>query len=428
MDMKKLLEAVTKFSGEEVGQKPGDQVRGTEKAKPTKSGKDHPFKGRLVGASESVLKDLSQLSEEQQVEWKLREMWANFNEEDLGVHPKRAGRKSDRPSRGHKEHPRYKTIKADEGWESGPEEYKEPYDDADDAYDRMRQDKLDREAEAEWAKKPKVTTYKLSGRGPNMEPNYEFGGEFSDMDAAQEYRRKLMADPDTPHPEHIGIRTITRLAENSVTPLRDREDYHAKSKALQDIQLDPDTHKDPQLSAELARRKDILMQQAKRLGIDESRAHKVLNTWFKNRERQEKFAKGELKVPTPQERRAELAKPKQVKEYGASMSGATGAGGTATNTTTTTPTGAGNPTDPEAAKKAAAALTQIKAATNSPAPTASIAKALDAADQGKQVGSTDMKALKPMMDVIKQAAQDPKLANQFKTLSQQARQAQQQAK
>jgi hypothetical protein len=33
-----------------------------------------------------------------------------------------------------------------------------------------------------------------------------------------------------------------------------------------------------------------------------------------------------------------------------------------------------------------------------------------------------------MMDVIKQAAQDPKLANQFKTLSQQARQAQQQAK
>ena len=35
------------FAGEKVGQKPGDQVRGTERAK--KSKKQHPFKGRLVG-------------------------------------------------------------------------------------------------------------------------------------------------------------------------------------------------------------------------------------------------------------------------------------------------------------------------------------------------------------------------------------------
>lgn len=38
-----------KFAGELVGQKPGDQVRGKEKAK--KSGKNHPFKGRLVGST-----------------------------------------------------------------------------------------------------------------------------------------------------------------------------------------------------------------------------------------------------------------------------------------------------------------------------------------------------------------------------------------
>lgn len=49
-DMKKLLESMTKFAGEPE-QKPGDQVRGTDKAKHSK---DHPFKGRLVGASESV--------------------------------------------------------------------------------------------------------------------------------------------------------------------------------------------------------------------------------------------------------------------------------------------------------------------------------------------------------------------------------------
>jgi len=40
-------EADIKFAGEYVGQKPGDQVRGTELAKKNK--KQHPFKGRLVG-------------------------------------------------------------------------------------------------------------------------------------------------------------------------------------------------------------------------------------------------------------------------------------------------------------------------------------------------------------------------------------------
>ena len=46
MDMKKLIESVDKFAGEPT-QKPGDQVRGTNKAK--KGGKKHPFAGRLVG-------------------------------------------------------------------------------------------------------------------------------------------------------------------------------------------------------------------------------------------------------------------------------------------------------------------------------------------------------------------------------------------
>lgn len=40
------------FAGAKVGQKPGDQVRGTEVAKKKKSG-EHPFKGRLVGATEA---------------------------------------------------------------------------------------------------------------------------------------------------------------------------------------------------------------------------------------------------------------------------------------------------------------------------------------------------------------------------------------
>lgn len=471
MDIKQLLEKMDQFAGQAVGQKPGDQWRGSDKLPPGK---------KLVG--DSILKDLSKGKTPKSKEQELSEEFQAFLEAEFkDTVDKRPARKNARPARGHEPKSGYKTVKADEsamsdkdielqdyrsmshkefqtaygmtktewinqnkalvikrpdlkkslgldeGWESGPEEYKEPYDDADDAYDRRRQEKIDAEAEKAQAKRPQTKIYSLLGRGPNMEPNYKFPGEYNSLDAAVAARKKIMADPKTPYPQHIGISSRTKyLDENSVTPLRDREDYQAKSKTLQDIQMDPDTHKDPQLSSELARRKDILMKQAQALGIDESRAHKVLNTWFKDRERQEKFAKGELTVPTPQERNTKIEKPKkEVKEYGASMSGATGTGSVATSTTAATPPGPGNPNDPEAVKKAAAALTQIKSATNSPAPPAVIAKALDAADQGKQVGSADMKALKPMMDVIKQAAQDPKLAAQFKTLSQQARQAQQ---
>ena len=335
MDIKQLLEKMDQFAGQEVGQKPGDQWKGTDKGTPGK---------KLVG--DSILKDLSKGKKAKSKEQELAEEWANFNEEDLGTHPKRPGRKSDRHSRGHEPQPRYKTVKADEsamsekdielqdyrsmshkefqtahgmtktewinknkalviqnpklkqalgldegaeqdpivatvvkqmrpgltgldmgneaflyfayelgkqrardawsdylpairhayeqglnedantdnklaklltrfinqhegtdravaldaieyikkighieqfatsldyfavdldeGWESGPEEYEEPYDDADDAYDRQRQEKIDTEAEKEWAKLPKVSTYKLVGRGPNMEPNHEF--------------------------------------------------------------------------------------------------------------------------------------------------------------------------------------------------------------------------------------------------------------
>ena len=51
-DMRMLLEAVAKFTFANPQQKPGDQVRGTEKARP--KGNKHPFAGRLVGTGEST--------------------------------------------------------------------------------------------------------------------------------------------------------------------------------------------------------------------------------------------------------------------------------------------------------------------------------------------------------------------------------------
>ena len=60
---------------------------------------------------------------------------------------------------------------------------------------------------------------------------------------------------------------------------------------------------------------------AKGIKIEESRAHDKLSKWFKDRELAQKFSSGELKIPTPQERQAQLAKqePKKEKvdEYGA---------------------------------------------------------------------------------------------------------------
>jgi hypothetical protein len=326
-----------------------------------------------------------------------------------------------------------------EGWESGPKEYEEPYDDADDAYDRQRQEKIDTEAEKEWAKLPKVSTYKLIGRGPNMEPNHEFGDEFDSMEQALDYRAEIMKDPKTPHPEHIGIRTITRVVdkeqtdENSVTTPKNPE--HAKQMMKDLGQLGTQVpNPDPELAATIARRKDILVKQAKELGIDESRAHKILNTWFKDRERQEKFAKGELTVPTPQERNVKIEKPKAKKEkvnelstgdavqkpVYAQSAGATGLPDVSKLNPQQKKDLAAR-VDPDAEKKAAAAVASLKSATGSTASPDKLMKALDSADQGKSADAQTMSALQPVMDVVRKAGTNPKLSGTLKSLINQAK-------
>ena len=59
--MRDLLEKIT-FAGQAVGQRPGDQVRGSEPMPRKGGGKKHPYAGRLVGggAAESVEEDLEE--------------------------------------------------------------------------------------------------------------------------------------------------------------------------------------------------------------------------------------------------------------------------------------------------------------------------------------------------------------------------------
>lgn len=150
----------------------------------------------------------------------------------------------------------------EEGWESGPDEREPDVDRSDWDYDQAMQDKLDAKMMAE----PKKASYKLNGRGPNMEPNWDFGlDEFETIEAAKAERDRLMADPSTPNPRDISIQTINRTLKEwsgqPTMPLRSKEDYFAKRKALADLQNDPDTAKDPMLKNEVVRRIMSLQKQ-----------------------------------------------------------------------------------------------------------------------------------------------------------------------
>ncbi|CAB4133628.1 hypothetical protein UFOVP257_350 [uncultured Caudovirales phage] len=70
--MRDLLESMDKFAGQSVGQKPGDQVRGSEPMPKKGGGKKHPYAGRLVGGcseSENIEESLRQEYEQYLAEY-----------------------------------------------------------------------------------------------------------------------------------------------------------------------------------------------------------------------------------------------------------------------------------------------------------------------------------------------------------------------
>ena len=116
MDIKQLIEKMDQFAGQAVGQKPGDQWRGTDSAPPGK---------KLVG--DSVLKDLSKGKTPKTREQELSEEFQEFLEAEFkDTVDKRPARKNARHSRGHEPKSGYKTVKADEGTETAPAALKDP--------------------------------------------------------------------------------------------------------------------------------------------------------------------------------------------------------------------------------------------------------------------------------------------------------------
>jgi len=211
----------------------------------------------------------------------------------------------------------------------------------------------------------------------------------------------------------MGQDSINRTGYN---PLRDKNDYDKKVNDLIELGKKPGMNK--QMQDQIQQRILDLRTAAISKGFiqAESRGHTIIANKLKDVERAKKFASGKLNVPTPQERQAQLKqleKPKkQIKEFGANNPPQSTAGQTTQQT------------DPKQAQAVAQATQAMKSATGSSAPTATLAKALDTASQGKPVAGQEAAALEPLMKDMATVAQDPKLAGSFKSLVSQINQAQ----
>ena len=194
-------------------------------------------------------------------------------------------------------------------------------------------------------------------------------------------------------------------------PIRDERDYLDKLSKLSNSSRKPGL--DQAMKDHITQRINDLNAEARKKGYTqvESRAHKVISTKLKNLERERKFASGELKIPTPQERQAQLKKletePKQVKEYGA--------------TTTGSPTS----TSTDDMKKAMVATSALKSATGTAQSAPALMKAMDTISQGKSASSTDMMTAQNTLQDINTAFKEPELANALKPILAKANQLQQ---
>ena len=313
MDMKKLLEAVNKFSGEPE-QTPGDQVRGDEKAKPSKDGK-HPFQGKLVGEMAKI--EHNQQQKQISLEQRLEKMYQEFKD----TIDKRPARQGSRHPRGHEPQEQYQVLQ-DESSESEKrvatklkniERLKTPISDE----EWEKHQKLMKKEREEWIKDNPNSIFKEDEVLAIKEDPF---GQWVIWDKVKNKTRKAFDDKESAYGylEHV---------------LSNDKNY-AVMHGSEVIEL------------------------------------------------------------------AEYGTMQNIKP-----------GDTATNNAET---------DKETAQNIATATTTIKQATGAVVPPATLAKAIDSASQGNAVSATDARALEPVMGIVKKAASDPKIAQQFKNLAQQA--------
>lgn len=108
--------------------------------------------------------------------------------------------------------------------------------------------------------------------------------ELAEQESAKQERLKMYS-------QKIANRVLVKETE-----LKDKEDLKAKRKALQDIQMDPATSKDPQLKKELIQRKAALEKEAKKKGLSENQVPPVAPQ--QQEVRDERVIQQEIKVQT----------------------------------------------------------------------------------------------------------------------------------
>jgi len=409
----------------------------------------------------NMMKELKKVSEDMTVEQKLKEMWAQFNEEDLGVEPKRPSRKGARHPRGHEPHPRYKTVKTVKTDEAGSP--------AQQAAIAIAMKKAGKKPKNEGAEQDPIVSKVVKQMRPgltNLELSneaflyfaYELGKQRA-RDAWSDYLPAIRAEYEKGLNESADLKKqadkYTELAakankagddekckafQKKVADIKKKmskqvdESYYGPVEARWIVTLSDDEgqhlktyHKKfPSLSAAKKAYKntpyasDFKYKPVEKATTDESRGHKIIANKLKDIERAKNF-----RVPTPQER-AELQKKlnaldkkKAVDEDGGATFGQPAPGqssNTPGQTANTALSLTSISTDPGAIAKAQKQAQQTALATNTlttavNAKTGSPEKtvqALNHAMQGKPIDATDAKTLQPLIqNILGKAAQDP---------------------
>lgn len=382
MDLRKLLGKLDLLEGsmksaekQPTGPKFTGQWKGTDKGTPGKK-----YVGDSVEPEESILKDLSKGPTPKTKEQDLAEQFEQFlqalEEENLGVADKRPARKGARPARDYgktgEPSKRYNQVK-----ENKPSEF------------RQRSMQQQQEAVANIAADPRWTEiekeYLIAINDPKGKvyraAYYSFPkGQDAKEAARQEIAAKHNIDPAT--------------LEDAERQLR--LDNLTKSYWLEKEQL----------IKEISNPHDVIKQKLQDIERERNPSPRTDDLSAREARAKAEYRKYVAKM--------KKKNPDYIPLYKVDEAGANNP--PQQNTTTQA-----NPQQQQQAKNVAQGTQALKAAIGSTAPTDVLAKAIDTASQGTQIDAKSAQALEPVMNVVKQAAQDPNLANQFKSFVSQAR-------
>jgi hypothetical protein len=110
-----------------------------------------------------------------------------------------------------------------------------------------------------------------TGVGPNIKVNgmtlYQAVRKGLNLDSTPEQPSQVSAQPAAKKPAAKKVPGKSPQAELLESVLRDKTDYYEKRKTLQQLQIDPNTSKDPQLQKEIIKRTHELEREARQKGI-----------------------------------------------------------------------------------------------------------------------------------------------------------------